>query len=164
MQQIQTTLQQWGTKITDALKAAIPPQKDISGVLKQSIGFTINYAGLPIIFELQIADFYKFIDKGRQPGRYPPPDVIKAWIVNRQIPLKPLPSLKTLSKKPMSIRSQLNALNNLSFLIGRKIAREGILPTNFYSNTITPEVIDELANNLSAAFKQDVVLMLVTPQ
>lgn len=160
MKNVQIALQTWGEKITDALKAAIPVGKDSDGTLKQSISFSINYAGFPMIFELKLADYYKFIDEGRQPGRFPPIDILKAWIVNKQLSLRPITTLKNSLKKPKSITPDQKSIDQLSFLIGRKIARDGIPATNFYTNTITQDLLTDLQNNLSIAFKQDVIVML----
>jgi len=164
MNQVQSTLQTWGEKITEALKAAIPAQKDSSGMQKQSIGFSIKYAGYPIVFELKLADYYKFIDEGRKPGHFPPPELLKAWIISKQLNINRLSTMKRSLKKLKSISSNQNRINELCFLIGRKIARNGIPATNFYSNTITVDVLTELQNNLSIAFKQDVIVMLNTMQ
>jgi hypothetical protein len=158
---ITNTLQTFGARITDALKSAVPPNRDTSGALKQSISFSISFAGFPVHFELLLADYYKFIDAGRSPGRFPPPDVIKAWIKNKRLNIQPYSSLTSTSKKTGSIRPEMQNTNRLAFLIGRKIARTGIAPTNFYSNTITTEVLNELQQNLSAAFKQDVLVSLL---
>jgi len=162
MENIQNTLQAWGQKIVDALKAALPPGKDTSGILGQSIGFTINYAGFPIVFELQLADYYKYIDAGRAPGKFPPPDVIANWIKNKQISIiqkTGLKSIRNKSKTP-TIISQQNQIKSLGFLIGRKIARDGIPATNFYSNTISADAFQELNDNLSDAFKKDVLIIM----
>ena len=159
MENIQNALQAWGEKIVSSLKAALPQGKDTNGILGNSIGFTINYAGFPIVFELQLADYYKYIDSGRAPGKFPPPDVIANWIKNKQLNIIQNTGLKSLKNKSktMSNLSQQRQIKSLSFLTGRKIARDGIPPTHFYSNTLSPEAFQELNDNLSAAFKQDVL-------
>ncbi len=163
MENIQNTLQAWGEKIVDALKAALPPGKDTNGMLGQSISFTINYAGFPIVFELQLADYYKYIDSGRGPGKFPPPEVIANWIKNKQLSIIQKSSLKSIKSrsKTLSALSQQSQLKSLSFLIGRKIARDGIPATNFYSNTLSPGAFQELNDNLSEAFKQDVLALIL---
>jgi len=162
MENIQNTLEAWGEKIVDALRAAIPPGKDTNEILGSSIGFTINYAGFPIVFELQLADYYKYIDSGRAPGKFPPPDVIANWIKNKQLSIirnSGLKSIKNKSTSP-SILSQQSQIKSLSFLIRRKIARYGIPAKNFYSNTLGPDTFQELNDSLSAAFKQDILVLL----
>ncbi len=162
MENIQNTLETWGAKIVAALKAAIPPEKDPDQSLSNSISFSINYAGFPIVFELQLADYYQFIDQGRKPGKFPPPDVIAKWIQNKKLNIIQKSGLKSIkNQNQMSkVLSQQSQLKSLAYLIGRKIAREGIPATNFYSNTLNPDVFQELNNNLSAAFKQDVISIM----
>ena len=157
---IQNTIEAWGEKITGALKAAIPPGKDSSGALARSISFSINYAGFPVVFELQLADYYKFIDEGRKPGKFPPPDVIMGWIKNKQLTITQKSSLKQNTNKSSAIPPDQRMIKSLSYLVGRKIARDGISPTDFYSNTLSPDALLELQNNLSEAFKQDVLVQL----
>ena len=163
MDNINNTLRVWGGKIVKALRAALPPGKGMSGFLGQSIGFTINYAGFPIVFELQLADYYKYIDSGRAPGKFPPPEEIANWIKNKQLSVIQSPRLKSIKNKfrPTSILSEQSQIKSLSFLIGRRIAKEGMTGTNFYSNTLNPDAYQELNNNLSAAFKQDVLALII---
>ncbi len=158
MENIQNTLEAWGEKIVSALKTAIPPEKDPDQFLGNSISFSINYAGFPIVFQLQLADYYNFIDRGRKPGKFPPPDIIASWIQNKQLNVIQKSTLKKIKNRNgmSTVLSQQNQLKSLAYLIGRKIARDGIPATNFYSNTINPDLFKELNNSLSAAFKQDV--------
>jgi len=161
MDNTNNTLQAWGENIVDALRAAIPPGKDTNGMLGQNIGFTINYAGFPIVFELQLSDYYKYIDSGRAPGKFPPQDVIANWIKNKQLSIIQKAGLKRIKNKSKttSILSQQSQIKSLSFLIGRKIAMDGIPATHFYSNTINPDALQDLNDNLSKAFKQDVLVL-----
>lgn len=107
-------------------------------------------------------DYVKYLFYGRGPGKFPPPDKMTAWVESN-------PELLDRAKEVYkSITSQ-----QLGFLIGRKIAREG---TDIFSGkkpgidllgvmeTNTPELFRVLAKNeavkiateLRSAIKQPV--------
>ena len=84
--------------------------------------------------ELIIAGYYQFLSKpgllveatgGRPPGGWPPPGIIADWIGAKNIPLGEL------------------SLNQLTFLIGRKIAERG---TAIYNDNSLGIDMDEAAN------------------
>lgn len=81
------------------------------------------------IFEGQvsIADYWKYIEYGRKPGKFPPVDAIRQWI--RVKPVMPRP-----------INGITPTEDQLTFLIGRKIATEGIEP-----NPLLEKALDKLA-------------------
>jgi hypothetical protein len=62
---------------------------------------------------LSLEDYWKYIEEGRGPGKFPPLDKIEEWI--RIKPISPYPDAK--GKVPSN--------KQLAFLIGRKIAEEG---------------------------------------
>ena len=173
---INEVLVRWGEKITDAMGQALPIEKDVPNDrgLRDSIRFSLDMSGLPVIFQISLADYYMYVDQGRKPGgKFPPPDVIRQWIINKNLALR---STKRKNAKDILIgeykgesyqglsmnMKQGQLLKSLTYLIGRKIAREGIEPTPFYTNTVTDAAIQELSNDLSIAFKQDILVQIVT--
>lgn len=72
--------------------------------------------------KLFMMDYFKYVDKGRGPGKFPPPPSIKEWIQ-----IKPI--------IPRPIDGKVPTTNQLAFLIGRKIAEEGIKARNFLERT-----------------------------
>lgn len=54
------------------------------------------------------------LENGRQPGKFPNVQAIKEWVKNK--PVVPRPDKK----------GKLPSINSLTYLIGRKIANEGI--------------------------------------
>lgn len=69
---------------------------------------------------IELPEYAKYVEKGRGPGKFPPPDVIKNWI----------------EIKPVSPRSGVDGkvpdIKQLTYLISRKIALEGIEPKPFF--------------------------------
>ena len=69
-------------------------------------------------------DYYAFVEKGRKSGgKFPPLNVIEKWIQDKRI-------------RPENRGGRLPTQKQLAFLIGRKIAEEGIKPGNYEINTI----------------------------
>lgn len=172
---VNAALTTWGQKITDAIGAALPHTKDVDGSLRNSIRFTISSLGFPIVFQITMADYWRFVDEGRKPGsKFPPPDVIRQWIINKGLAYNstgkiqslhgsmPKKGLKANITKGQTLLSNHEMqLRTLTYLFSRKIARDGIAPTPFVTDTLTVDSVAELQANLSAAFKQDVNVAVV---
>ena len=63
------------------------------------------------------------MENGRQPGKFPPLDVIKQWIQIKPV----IPNIRN---------GKLPTLDQLTFLISRSIARNGIPPKNYLASTL----------------------------
>ena len=95
---------------------------------------------------LRLQDYWKYIEDGRKPGKFPPVDAILDWILVK--PILPRPNDDgTLQKlRPKS----------LAFLIGRKIKEEGIDP--YPALKITREELDKIyRQKISDALGKDVL-------
>ena len=81
-----------------------------------------------VIFELQ--HYWKYVENGRRAGaKFPPVDAIKKWIE-----IKPI--------VPRPINGKIPSTSQLAYLIGRKIARDGIKPKQLLKKSL--EVADGL--------------------
>lgn len=96
-------------------------------------------------FSVKIAleDYWKYVEQGRRPGKFPPPDVIKNWIE-----IKPVEARPGLNGKTPSVEQ-------LSFLIGRKIANEGTSPQPFYEPA-KEQTIRDFEQRIDLAIQEDV--------
>lgn len=82
-------------------------------------------------------DYMYFLDKGRGPGKFPPPDVLQAWVNDKGLSIAP-------------------------YLVGKKISEEG---TEIYKNNSKgieldkklDELKSELSKNISKFVKIDVL-------
>lgn len=70
--------------------------------------------------EIELQDYWEYVENGRKPGKFPPVNRIKEWISVK--PVRPYPDA----------RGKLPTVDQLAFLIGRKIATEGIDPKPFF--------------------------------
>lgn len=91
-------------------------------------------------------DYTEFLVDGRKPGKFPPIDMIKKWIVDK------------------GIQSDIS-INSLAFLIARKISREGTKyhqqgGTDLIDAVITPSRIDGIINRIGNELMLELVFVL----
>lgn len=92
----------------------ISDNKKASGDLINSVTANVEIDGNLYIAELELADYWKYVENGSKP-HWPPKDAILKWI----------------KKKPIIPRANKGITptnDQLAYLIGRKIARDGIKP------------------------------------
>lgn len=89
-----------------------------TGNLITSINSKIEVNGNEFEIQLQMADYWYYVENGRGAGGFPPINKILEWI--RVKPILPHPDS----------RGKLPTENQLAFLIGRKIANEGYEGSN----------------------------------
>lgn len=103
----------------------ISDDKFATGELIQSINTVIKTGVTNINVYINLAEHWKYVEFGRKPGgKFPPPDKIEAWIVAKPV----IPYEDDNGKLPTQ--------KQLAFLIGRKIARDGIKPGNYLHDTL----------------------------
>ena len=97
-------------------------------------------------------DYTEYLEDGRKPGKFPPIDKIKQWIIDKPIAFSDI------------------SLSSLAFLIARKISKEGWKRkdhggVNLVSEVITParvqEIIDKVSDFQISAFTSDIKSFLV---
>lgn len=107
-------------------------------LIKSAVPFSGELAADVYAAGIRLLDYWRYVENGRRPGgRFPPKQVIKDWIQVRGIIPQPyrLPSGRTV----------IPTIDQLTYLISRKIALEGI-PAKPYLQ----ESIDFLADELDA--------------
>lgn len=93
--------------------------------------------------KISLADYWEYVNNGRRPGKFPPPPAIRNWIEVKPVNPYPLPNGKTPS------------VEQLTFLISRKIANEGIEPTNFFDKA-KEQTIRDFEDRINYAIEEDV--------
>lgn len=93
--------------------------------------------------KISLEDYWQFLEHGRGPGKFPPPPAIQNWIEVK--PVTPTPGVD--GKTP--------TVQQLSFLIGRKIAREGTEPKPFFEPA-KQQVLQELSDAIDQAIDDDI--------
>lgn len=95
-----------------------------SGRLFDSVHHIVTVDDHTIDLSLSLEDYWKYIEEGRGPGKFPPLDKIEEWI--RIKPVAPYPDA----------RGRVPSNKQLAFLIGRKIAEEGTEGKHLLDNAI----------------------------
>lgn len=98
--------------------------KVATGDLLNNVNYLIENDDRKIEVSLRLEEYWKYVEYGREPGKFPPPDKIKEWI--RVKPILPTPDRNRRLPTP----------DQLAYLIGRKIAHEGIEATNALQHSI----------------------------
>ena len=92
---------------------------------------------------ISLADYWQYLENGRGPGKFPPVDKIKEWIEVKPVNITPLSNGKTPS------------VEQLSFLISRKIANEGTEGKPFFEPA-KEQTIREFEDKINQAIEEDV--------
>lgn len=79
---------------------------------------TNKYSG-----SISLANYWKYVEYGRRPGKFPPPNKILDWIKIKPVIPRPVNGIKPTEKQ-------------LAFLISRKIARDGIEAGNQFKEAL----------------------------
>lgn len=121
---INLILEQYGNIVIDNYRRLSYQGDSVaSGRLVNSLGsFVVSGEGTYELF-LRLEDYWKYVEYGRGPGKFPPLEKIREWI-----DVKPV--------IPTVYNGKLPTLDQLAYLIGRKIATEGIQPKNYLQNTL----------------------------
>lgn len=93
--------------------------------------------------KISLEDYWKYVEEGRRPGKFPPPQVISDWI-----------SVKPVIPKP-GLNGKTPSVEQLTFLIGRKIAKEGTEARPFFEPA-KEEAIHRFSNAINLAIEEDV--------
>lgn len=100
--------------------------------LYNSVTYMVESNDKTFEVKLSLADYWVFVEKGRRAGgKFPPVSAIERWI-----------EVKPVLPRPMS-NGKLPTNKQLAYLIGRKIAIEGISPKPLLQRSV-----DDVWNNM----------------
>lgn len=100
--------------------------------LYNSVTYMVEKNDKTFEVKLSLADYWVFVEKGRRAGgKFPPVSAIERWI-----------EVKPVLPRPMS-NGKLPTNKQLAYLIGRKIAIEGISPKPLLQRSV-----DDVWNNM----------------
>ena len=119
-----------------------------SGTLSKSLAYSTNLSNAnSISFDISMADYGEWVDKGRKKGTSAPSLAIQKWVETK--PIRP----RTASGSFAKITSK--NINSLTYLINRKIKKVGIEPTNFLTEPFNLKY-QNLPNEIVEAYALDV--------
>lgn len=116
-----------------------------SGKLIDSVRVSVTSNGSNYTINIELLDYWYWVENGRQPGKFPPTDKIVQWISDKGIIPQPyqLPNGKQHN----------TTVEQLAYLIGRKIATDGTEGKHYLEDTI-----NEINDGLLAAIKEAVII------
>ena len=139
-----------------------------SGTLQQSINISpVSFMGGNYSIEIRMADYYKWVNEGRPPGKRPYSGDIKKWIIKKQLRLddggftkkgyKREGTLLSSSKKKVKLgNKKVNILDAVAYKIAAKIGKYGTEPTNFLSDAINRHK-EAMYKAIAKALKTDII-------
>ena len=122
--------------------------------LAKSINYQVKVHPNSFSFFIEMEEYGEWVDKGRKPGKAPPPDAIRSWIKSKPIRLRDL-------ETGQFLKTTKSRIDSLAFLIGRKIKEKGIAATNFLSEPFE-KAFKDLPDELIEAFGLDIEAFLET--
>lgn len=136
---LKEVLERYGQLLVTRYQTYVP---EASGKLVQSVKYEMRMGDTSYEVGLWLEDYWKYVEHGRKAGKFPPLSKIEEWI--RVKPVIPRP-----------YNGKLPTEKQLAFLIGRKIAQEGIEPKNVLKRT-RDEVLDEMLMSVKQAIMEDI--------
>ena len=116
--------------------------------LSNNIKFNLQVNDTVFEIEFQAPEYWKYTNYGRSPGKFPPFDKIEDWIIRRKITPYPTKSGKIPTRK------------QLTYLISRKIAREGFKGSGFLEKSLS-EQQDYWEDRIKEAIGEDIELQIM---
>lgn len=161
-------LQDFGNDLQESLRRNLASKvKGFSSKqLEQSIVFDINISGGGYRFELKLADYYKYLDKGVQgkSGQRKSDSKFTGEKAGSMFQNKAPGSEFSFKTKrppiePLRLFANVAGLN--VYALRESIFQKGIAPNHFYSEIVTPDLINDLINDISKAYKKAIEIELV---
>ena len=121
---INLILEQYGeTLINDYRRELYEGGTNCTGRLSNSLRYIIESDEDAFNLFLALGDYWKYVEYGRPAGRFPNIQAIEQWIKDKPV-------------IPQPYNGKLPSIKQLTYLISRKIANEGIQPKNYLQNAL----------------------------
>lgn len=116
-------IQQIADLFANALKDKLADNNsNATGNLSRSIRSIVKFDGKWLEINVNLQDYWIYVEKGRKAGRRPPISAIKQWVQ-----VKPI--------VPYTKGKRVPTTNDLAYLIARSIGNKGIKPKPFFEVT-----------------------------
>lgn len=123
--------------------------------LDQSLEKIVEIGEDSFSVKISMADYWYYVENGRGPGKFPPPPAIRSWIEVK--PVTPYPDSQ----------GRIPTVDQLTFLISRKISREGTSAQPFFEpakeqaiREFSQAIDDAIAADIDAYIEEAVLRML----
>ncbi len=125
-------LERYGNQIIDLYRRQI---SNASGKLGNSLNCFVDTEDGIYNLYIQLEDYWKYLEYGRQPGSFPNIEAIKKWIQ-----IKPVIPRGT---------GKLPNIEELTYLISRSIANKGIEPRSYLTNILNNLDFSDLKDSVT---------------
>lgn len=145
-------LNDFGQKIVDNYRAELEACGYQDGQLYRTLSYSVKMDNSSWLISISLEEYWKYIEYGRRPGKMPPVSAIENWIKVKQILPRPI-TLK-------SGKSVVPTIPQLSFLIARKIGRDGIRPRPFFKQSFEDakrEFLQKIEEAILADIKESLI-------
>lgn len=116
-------------KIIDLLSVEL--KKVSSGELANNIRYSVIEKDFGLDIEIYLADYWKYTEFGRKPGKQPPIENIKDWIRVKHI-------------VPRGYNNRVPSQNQLAYVISRSIGKHGTKGKHVISKFLESEELNNL--------------------
>lgn len=141
---VRSVLNDFGKFLVEEYKdALILNDVNASNTLYNSVTYLVENGNNSFEVKLSLEHYWKYVENGRKPGKWPPISAIQKWI-----------EIKPVLPRPMA-NGQLPTTAQLAFLISRKIGLEGIAPKPLLQECID-NVWDVMKEFLEEALAKDI--------
>ena len=145
-------LNDFGQKIVENYRAELEACNYQDGQLYRTLNYSVKMDNSSWLISISLEKYWKYIEYGRRPGKMPPVSAIENWIKVKQILPRPI-TLK-------SGKSVVPTIPQLSFLIARKIGRDGIRPRPFFKQSFEDakrEFLQKIEEAILADIKESLI-------
>lgn len=151
---LRKVLEEYGQKAQELYKYNLALKgKNASRKLADSVEYKVTENDQAFTVSLSLEEYWRYIEHGRKPGKFPPSDAILSWINVK--PILPRPMMSASVSGLGHKNTRIPKPEQLAYLIGRKIARDGIEPTPIMATT-SKQVYDQFLADIRIALKQDI--------
>lgn len=154
------------SNLVAGLKQNNPSSDPTIGTLYPSIAFDVEIVGSIFRFTIQMEDYWQNVNDGRSHGSIPPPiKPIITWLQKKptvansfNLTRKKLKDVRVTTFKGLSVKvPTLSA----AFAISKSIGKNGIAPTNFFTDVITPDVVTKLKKDISTIIGKSIEINIL---
>jgi len=168
----------FGRESTEQMKVNLSNRKkNASNALSQSIDFSQRVFSNIFVLSIQAEDYYDVVDKGRRPGKKPPPydPTTKSGVLNSDMRpfgwIQNKPSAQVIVNKLVAqykddhpntkltdAEIRKNMRRGFAYIVSRNISKNGIKGSNFFSDVINDRTLAEFDKKIDTALDSELGL------
>jgi hypothetical protein len=179
-------LEEFGTKLKEDLQRNLQSKQkekasrygspyNSNSNLVNSIKFVITNTSDSVLFELKMADYFEWVDRGRNPGNVSKEGQksISDWIRKKGVKVvdiikdirekqkikNPPKTNRTIKRKPKKLTYDM-ARKQFTYLVARKLQQKGYDGNFFYSEIILDGRLEKLQEDIQQALNEEVQIMI----